>query len=301
MRGLVRTVDITELRGFCAAAELGSVGRAALRLNMSQPALSKRLQALERLAGVELLERSARGVTLTPAGRRLYEEAQRLLAHAESLEHVLGGLRLSAAPLRLAASHSATEAFVAEALAGLDDTTQQPVELVVANSPVVRGLVADGRADLGVAASRPDGTPNPAIRESMIAQDEVVCAVPGGHLWANRRRVSRAEFLRTPMVVRDPASNARWTVDAELRRRGLEAAPPLVQAATPGAARREALARNAPVLLSRHVLIGHHFVEVTVEGLAFPRAFVLVQGAVGEPSAAAQGLARHLAVAVASW
>lgn len=301
MAGLVRAADITELRGFCAAADLGSVGRAALRLNMSQPALSKRLRALEQLAGVELLERSTRGVRLTPAGRRLYDETQRLLAHADAVDAVLLGLQQAVVPLRLAASHSATEAFVADVVAGLEDTSRRPVELVIANSQVVRGLVADGHADLGVAASRPEGTPNPAVREATLCEDEIVCAVPGGHLWADRRRVTRAEFLRTPMVLRDPASNARWTVEAELRRHDLEAAPPLVQAATPAGARREALARNAPVLLSRHVIAGHHLVEVRVDGLRFPRRFVLVHAAVGEPSPAARALAEHLTAAVAAW
>jgi DNA-binding transcriptional LysR family regulator len=298
---LVRSVDITELRGLCAAADLGSVGRAALRLGMSQPALSKRLHALEQLAGVELLTRSPRGVELTPAGRRLYEEARRLIAHAEAVEGVLLNLQHTVVPLRLAASHSATEAFVAATLStGGDDGP--PIELITANSQVVRGLVADNRADLGVAASRPGATPNASVRETYLARDCVVCAVPRSHVWASRRHVSLHEFLRTPMVVRDPASNARWTVDAELRRRGVEAAPPLAQAATPAAARSEALARDAPLLLSRNV-VRHfkHFVEVTVEGLEFHRRYVLVLPAVGEPSAEVRALTDRLRAAVADF
>jgi len=56
------------------------------------------------------------------------------------------------------------------------------------------------------------------------------------------------------MIVRDPASNARWTVEAVLRRRGLALARPLAEVATPAAAKREALERAVPVLLSRRVL-----------------------------------------------
>src|SRR5829696_2840466 len=139
MRRLVRTPEISELRSLCAAAETGSLGRAALRLQISQPALSKRLLGLEQLAGVTLLERSPRGVSLTPEGRRLYEEAQRLLAVADGVEDMLAGLRLQAAPVRLAASHSSCEAFVADVLA---DQQNFAIELVAANSSVVRGLVA---------------------------------------------------------------------------------------------------------------------------------------------------------------
>jgi hypothetical protein len=71
MSPLVRTPEVVELRSFCAAADLGSLGRAAVRIHVSQPALSKRQQSLEAVAGVRLLERSSRGVTLAHSGRRL--------------------------------------------------------------------------------------------------------------------------------------------------------------------------------------------------------------------------------------
>ncbi|HEX5620208.1 MAG TPA: LysR family transcriptional regulator [Solirubrobacteraceae bacterium] len=295
MRRLVRTPEISELRSLCAAAETGSLGRAALRLQISQPALSKRLAGLEQLAGVALLERSPRGVSLTLEGRRLYEEAQRLLAVADGLEDMLAGLPLRTAPVRLAASHSACEAFVADVLA---DEDRFAIELVAANSSVVRGLVADGRADLGVAASRPGGSPNPAIRELPLTDDAIVCAVPPGHSWARLPRISVKEFLKTPMVMRDPASNARWTVDTELRRRGLEAAAPLCQAATPAAAKREAIERGAPVLLSDRVLREPIWSRMKIDGLEFPRRFVVVLPGVGDPTGDAQALIERLKQAV---
>jgi DNA-binding transcriptional LysR family regulator len=302
MPGLSRTPEVTELRSFCTAADLGSVGRAAIRLNVSQPALSKRLQALEQLAGVRLLERSSRGVALTPAGRRLYAEARRLLEQAEVVEDLMLALARTSGPLRVAASHSASEAIVADVLATHDeDERVQTVELLVANSHVVRALVAEGRVELGVAAARPRASPNPGVRELRLADDIVVCAVPRGHPWANRRRISRAEFLRTRMVVRDPGANARWTVDAVLDRLGLRAAPPLVECPTPSAARQEALVRNVPLLLSRHVLRDEFFVEIELEHLRFPRTFQLVLPAQGEPSGAVKALIRRLEDAVAAW
>ncbi|MFN8203582.1 MAG: LysR family transcriptional regulator [Solirubrobacteraceae bacterium] len=289
-----RTPNLTDLRSLVTAADSGTLGRASLRLHISQPALSKRLQALEQLVGVELLERSPRGVALTPAGRRLYEQARPLLDQARMLDTLVAELRRATAPVRLAASHSASEAFVTEATATPDAVEHLAVELVIANSLVVRTLVADGRADLGVAPSREGATPQPGVRRLPLADDAIVCAVPRGHPWAQRRRIRQAEFLRTPMVVRDPSSNARWTVDAVLRRRGLEAAPPLAQAPTPAAAQREALRRSAPLLASRHVLDPQFFVEIEVDGLAFPRRFELVLPASGEPPAAVRELMDRL-------
>ena len=83
--------DLNELRGFCVAADLGSLGRAAVRLHVSQPSLSKRLASLEAKVGARLLERSPRGVALTPAGRRLYRHARPLLEAADQVAEVMVG------------------------------------------------------------------------------------------------------------------------------------------------------------------------------------------------------------------
>ena len=110
------TPDLNELRAFCVAADLGTIGRAAVRLHVSQPSLSKRLAALEAKVGARLFERSPRGVSLTPAGRRLYRDARPLLDLADQVAEVMAGIKHSGTVVRMAASHSATEAFVAPML-----------------------------------------------------------------------------------------------------------------------------------------------------------------------------------------
>ena len=292
--------DLHELRALCVAADLGTVGRAAVRLNVSQPSLSKRLAALEAKVGAQLLERSPRGVTLTPAGRRLYRHARPLLEAADEVGEVMAGIRQIAAVVRLASSHSAAEAFVAAMLARRDPRASA-VELVNANSQVVRALVADARADLGVAASRPGHTPNPGIRETVLIDDAVVCAVPPGHPWAARGRIDRRRFLATSMVVRDPSSNARWTVDTVLSDAKLKAAAPLIEAPTPRAALSEAREHNAPVLLSRHIIAQTDFTVLEVEQLAFPRDFVVITPAYGEPTGEVHALIEAICEYVRIW
>ena len=96
------------------------------------------------------------------------------------------------------------------------------VELVTANSQVVR---APGRRRPRRRRRRrlaPRHTPNPGIRETELIDDAIVCAVPPEHRWARRRSINREQFVATPMVVRDPSSNARWTVEAVLAAEGLK-------------------------------------------------------------------------------
>jgi DNA-binding transcriptional LysR family regulator len=76
-------MDLRSLRYFVAVAEELHFGRAAARLHMSQPPLSRAIKLLETDLGHVLLHRSPAGVTLTPAGAALHDEARELLARAE--------------------------------------------------------------------------------------------------------------------------------------------------------------------------------------------------------------------------
>jgi len=73
-------VDLRDMRHFLAVAEEGHIGRAAARLHLSQPPLTRHIQALEEKIGVPLFVRTHKGVTLTEAGRTLLEEVPNLLA-----------------------------------------------------------------------------------------------------------------------------------------------------------------------------------------------------------------------------
>jgi DNA-binding transcriptional LysR family regulator len=292
--------DIAELRAFCTAADLGSLGRAARLLGVSQPALSKRLRTLEALAGADLLERSPRGVTLTPAGSRLYTEARKLLTQAEAVESLMAGLAGEEQPVRLATSPTIAEFVLPGPLVEFEQKRERhlSVELVIANSLVVRELVREGRAEFGIAAVEASGTFDGVLRELPFCTDAVVVAVPEGHRWEQFDTIPLDELVRTPMVMRDPSANTRRTIERALAARGLSLAPPVAEVGSTSAAKATAVSEGAPVLLSRLAVRGNAdgLVERPVEGISFDRSFVLLLGPEQTVRPAARALVDHLLI-----
>ena len=296
----VRSADIAELRAFCAAVELGSLGRAARLLRVSQPALSKRLRTLEALAGAQLVDRSPRGVTTTPAGARLYAEARKLLGQAEAVEDLLGGLSDDEAPVRLAASHTMAEYVLPGPLVEFETRRDRhlSVELLIGNSPMVRDLVRDGRAEFGVAAVHAEDDYD-RLTVLPFIEDEVVVGVPSEHEWAGREEIEPAEFVVTPMVVRDPGADTRRCVEEVIAREGLELARPLAEMGSTSAVKSAARHEHAPVLLSRLAMDGadDDLLVRRVRGMRFARSFGVLVGGEETLTPAARALMDHLLAA----
>jgi DNA-binding transcriptional LysR family regulator len=294
----VREPEVAELRAFCAAATLGSIAEAARSLNVSQPALSKRLRALEAVAGAELFERSSRGVTLTAAGNHLYGAARRLLASADNVAALIHN-PAAVAPVRIVSSPTIAEVRLPTVLADLAQIeTELAVELITANSSMVREFVREGRSDLGIAAIDPYGQPDGGLEERVIWRDEVVIGVPAGHPWQALDEVPLEEFARTPMVQRDPWANSARVVATALERAGLERARPLAAIGSSRAVIQTAIATRTPALLSLMTAssqLARGLLVRRVEGIRFDREYALVWGGpVCDLPPLVQGVAQHL-------
>ncbi len=272
----IRRPEIGELEALVTALRTGSIGEAARRLGVSQPALSKRLRHLEAVVGTRLLDRSPQGVVATPAGSRLATAALRVIDEVAVLDGVLADLRGQSAPVRIASSPVVADRLLPELLAAArDDLTGLPIELTAANSAVVRRLVESGAADLGIvatdAAAAEPGAP-------IIATDEVSVVVGRAHPWASRASVSLEDLSQTELVLRDPRSHARTFVDRVMRERGLPIRP-LVELGSSAAAVSAALDTGHPAVLSNLTLRDDpRIVALPIEGVALGRRFVLIDG-----------------------
>ncbi|MDR7327248.1 MULTISPECIES: LysR family transcriptional regulator [Catenuloplanes] len=151
----MRWVELKALRYFVTVAEELHFGRAAERLHIVQPAVSQQIARLERELGVQLLDRTSRRVTLTPAGRRVLDAARETLAAAARVRVVAGE---RAATLRIGVESCVTDRLD-RVLTRLRDGPR-PAEPVLIDLPEPARLdaVRDGELDLALVR----GTTSPA-------------------------------------------------------------------------------------------------------------------------------------------
>jgi DNA-binding transcriptional LysR family regulator len=121
-------IDIKPLRYFVVLAETLHFGRAAVRLNLSQPPLSRQLAALEDAVGARLIERSPQRVTLTAAGERLYIDAKAIIASLDQAVKnaqaaSLGNIGTLAVGFTMCAAYSVLPAYARAYRAAFPDVT----------------------------------------------------------------------------------------------------------------------------------------------------------------------------------
>ena len=184
--------DFSQLRCFAAVAEELHFGRAAARLNMTQPPLSRQIQVLERVLDVQLLERTSRTVRLTAAGRSFLPEAQRILRLAETATHVTRQVAAGRAGVlkfgfTAASAYDFLPRLVTAFRRALPDVSLALREMVTKDQ--IEELLS-GRID--VALVRPPVTHPDLIAVRALAEP-LIAALPAGIPWL-RARLGPGDF-----------------------------------------------------------------------------------------------------------
>lgn len=172
--------SLNQLRNFVMVAEELHFGRAAERLKMTQPPLSRQIQLLERELGVELFDRSNRSVRLTPAGEAFLREARSVLANAQRAIH---DARLAASGARGVVNLGFT---AASANAGLGTVLSTAASHLPGVEIVLYEMVSDEQIDalhhrsLDIGLTRPAGNRS-ELQTHTVFSEPLVLAAPVGH------------------------------------------------------------------------------------------------------------------------
>ncbi|HEX8914915.1 MAG TPA: LysR family transcriptional regulator, partial [Humisphaera sp.] len=208
-----------------------SVSRAADRLLVSQPAVSKQLRELERAVGAPLFDRLARGVRPTQAGELLADYAKRIFALADEAELRLAELRgLERGTLRVGASTTIAvyllpPVFVAFRKAYPGVTLAVEID----NATGVAERMAAGTIDVALSEGEAD---DGAFDATPFMTDELVAIAAPSHPLAGKKQVRAEAVCREPFVVREAGSGTRAVVERALAARGLAVQPVMAVGST---------------------------------------------------------------------
>ncbi|WP_299951350.1 LysR substrate-binding domain-containing protein [uncultured Modestobacter sp.] len=203
---------LEQLRGFVAVADELHFGRAAARLAMTQPPLSRQIQKLERAVGAQLLERDNRRVTLTAAGEVFLVEARRLLTLADGAPELARRVSSgSTGVLRIGFTAASTYGVLGRLLddlaRDLPDVDVDLAEMVTREQ--VAGLLAE-EIDLGLARPPFDAE---RFGSRLLHRESLFVAVPLGHRLLGLDRPVTAEDLAGEPVVMHSPTKARYFYD----------------------------------------------------------------------------------------
>ncbi|MDO0945178.1 MULTISPECIES: LysR family transcriptional regulator [Chromohalobacter] len=214
-------MELRHLRYFCVVADELNLTRAAQRLHMAQPPLTRQIKQLEDEIGVTLFERSRRGLTLTTAGQFFYEHTLQVLEKLDTT--ITATRRIARSNLLMFGIGFVPSLFYGQlpllvrGLRQKDNVELSLVELTTVQQ--IQALKA-GRIDIGFGRLQID---DPDVEQEVLFEEPFIAALPAGHPLENTQP-TLAELARYPLIL-FPASPRPSLADVTLglfRRRGLK-------------------------------------------------------------------------------
>ena len=208
-------ISLRQIRAYLAVARTLSFTRAAAETNLSQPALTVQIRSLEEQLGIRLFDRNSRSVELTRLGRELVPVFQRLLREFDdTVTGVRDIARHGGGSVRLGALPSFAAGILPDIIVRFRDRFPR-VALTIKDAIASRVMefVLSEEVDLGVVGGEPIHADLEIIHR---AQDRLNVIYPAHHPLARIKRVGVEELAAFPLILMDPATSVRATVDAAL-------------------------------------------------------------------------------------
>jgi LysR family transcriptional regulator, transcriptional activator of the cysJI operon len=267
---------------FRKVAEQLSFRKAAEELYLTQPAVSQQIKALEEDLGVALFDRSGSRVSLTPAGTALLQYAEQSSRLLQEARHAVAGFSgTQSGALTLGASTTIAQ-YVLPGLLSQFCTAHPRVSpsLASGNTEEIVTAVEEGRIALGFIEGPPRSRD---LALTPFLDDELVLLAPAAHQWAERTAITPQDLARAPLLMRERGSGTRHIVELAFERHHIprsslhvvmeldstEAIKSAVEAGFGvGFVSRWAIAKDSR--------FGSAFRILDVDGMRFPRQFILV-------------------------
>jgi DNA-binding transcriptional LysR family regulator len=215
-------LDLRKLRYFLTVAEELHFGRAAIRLHLAQPPLTRQISALEAELGFKLFDRTSRTVTLTAQGRSFLPYARGVLEQVELAQVIAGKLAAGTAgqlALGYVSSIALSDLFSQVIHAFAQRFPDVQLTLVECASGSLGAQVADGRLDIGLSRRLPQSS---EVQALWLGQEPLVAALASDSPLARQAQVSLAQLSAYPLILfpADHGSGLNQSIEQLYREHG---------------------------------------------------------------------------------
>ncbi len=225
-------MNLHQLHVFYEVASARNFTAAAIKLHLTQPAVTWQVKRLEGAYGVRLLDRAGKRVSLTEEGKVLFDFAGRILRLSRETDEALGDLRgLPMGTLRIDATYIVGDYYLPGLLEALHRRHPDlAYQIGIGNSSQVIENTLAQRNDIGICAHDPI---HPKLEARRILTDLLVAVVGPTHPFARRRTIALQELAGQPLILREQGSSPRRTIDEILKRHGIDPRVVMESASTP--------------------------------------------------------------------
>ncbi len=215
--------DLKGLAALRAVVELGGVEHAGQSLHIGQPAVTKRLRALEECYGLDLMQRRGRKLELTAAGERVYAFSRLVLDYQTSLLEDLNSLMRGQNELRLEVTSAIGDHLLPDILLNFaDNYPQYRIHSRMGYSRRIQTRLATGLSDIALIEQAPD---HPDILVQKWLEDELILVCGPQHPLSNTGEITKQQLAGQDFVLREPKSSLRIILDQKLQNFGISALP----------------------------------------------------------------------------
>ena len=214
-RGL-KNVTIQQMESLVNLVEERSFSRAAKKMCLTQPSLTKHIQNLEEETGARVVERKNTGATLTPEGKILYECAKRMFRQIdEAGEKILRIRESESGTIYIAASSIPATYILPRVLKTFKDNYSGiQCHVKASDSDSAFGMILDNEAEMGFVGRE---IAHRQLNTIPLWKDRLVLIIPASHRWHGREKVSPDEVSKEPFVSRERGSATRKVLEEYLR------------------------------------------------------------------------------------
>ena len=217
-------MNLRQIDAFRAVMESGTVSRAAKRLSVSQPAVSKLIQNFEQAIGLVLFDRTRGRLSPTAEATMLFEEVERLFGGLSSIKTFAEEIRtLHHGSLRIGVMPALSTGFIQEVVADfVRDYPQAQISIHARSSLKLVDWLVAGHLDIGV-TSHP--VEHPELMQISICRRQLVCILPLGHPLAKRRKLRPVDLSGERFISFTRDSHVRQALDQIFAAGGVRAHP----------------------------------------------------------------------------